>query len=241
MNNGFVYVATYESIYYSSAVLSAESLKDYYPEANITLFTDKKFVNNRSSIFDNVVTENVPDKTRSKMWGMARTPYEKTFYIDADTEVMHEDIKNVFDNLDENHDMAMTKVRSYSAVITKFPGGEFTWHCGVCLYNNKPVTLQFMQDWYDYYNRQEKMKLTGDWDLPDSLYPREELWHWDTFTFWRLLHLEGYDKKLKIQSMKDDARWNSHNYRQSDRQKPVIIEHHTLNRKKRMAQESIND
>mgnify|MGYP006932105204 FL=1 len=38
MNNGFVYVATYESIYYSSAVLSAESLKDYYPEANITLF-----------------------------------------------------------------------------------------------------------------------------------------------------------------------------------------------------------
>lgn len=232
MNNGFVYVATCLKVFYEGAVFGANSLRDYYPDAKITLFTHEQWVDKRADVFDNVITEGVPERERAKMWGMARTPYDKTLYLDADTEIWHHDIQNVFDLLDDDHDMALTKTRDYSAVITKFPGGNLKWHCGVALYNNKPDTLQFMQDWYDLYNKQEQMRVNKEWDLDDKLYPREKLWLWDTFTFWRLLHLEGYNEKLKIQGIKDDARWNFHNYKLEELDqigsKEIIIYHHSL-------------
>jgi hypothetical protein len=42
--NGFLYVASQSAAFYKAAVNSAISLRDNYPEANITLFTHADFV-----------------------------------------------------------------------------------------------------------------------------------------------------------------------------------------------------
>ena len=41
---GFVYIASLSKAYYKAAVNSAISLRDNYPEADITLFTHKTFL-----------------------------------------------------------------------------------------------------------------------------------------------------------------------------------------------------
>jgi hypothetical protein len=41
---GFVYIASISEAYYNAAVKSAISLKDNFPEANITLFTHEIFL-----------------------------------------------------------------------------------------------------------------------------------------------------------------------------------------------------
>ena len=44
-NNGFIYIGSLTKPYYDAAVMSAESVKDYWPEAKITLFTHEPLVN----------------------------------------------------------------------------------------------------------------------------------------------------------------------------------------------------
>ena len=61
MTNGYVYVASLNKDYYRAAKMSAESLKDFYPEANITLFTHEEWVTDEDYlIFNNIVTKDVP-------------------------------------------------------------------------------------------------------------------------------------------------------------------------------------
>ena len=57
-NNGFIYIGSLTKPYYDAAVMSAESVKDYWPEAKITLFTHEPWVNEKrdSKFFDNIVT-----------------------------------------------------------------------------------------------------------------------------------------------------------------------------------------
>ena len=55
-NNGFIYIGSLTKPYYDAAVMSAESVKDYWPEAKITLFTHEPWVNEKrdSKIFDKI-------------------------------------------------------------------------------------------------------------------------------------------------------------------------------------------
>ena len=45
-------------------------MRDFFPQANITLFTHEKFLDKQSDIFDIVITD-IPVYYRTKMWGMA--------------------------------------------------------------------------------------------------------------------------------------------------------------------------
>ena len=96
-NNGFMYAATCKEPYLQSAIYSAESLKDYYNDANITIYTEERwrYIAENAGVFDNIITD-CPYNIRTKLFMLSKTPYQKTFYIDADTEIMHEDIKYIF-------------------------------------------------------------------------------------------------------------------------------------------------
>jgi len=228
--NGYLYVATREHMFYKSACYSAESLKDYYPDANITLFTHKEWVDKHAQIFDNVVTEDVPVSVRAKLWALPRTPYENTLYIDADTEICHPDIKNVFTHQDKNYNLVMTEVKKYAHAVVEIPGGTFKWHCGLCLYDNKLKTLEFMHAWWRMWQKQRSQKENKTWDLDENLFPKDKLIDWDTWGFWRLLNLEGWNEHIKIKPFNDNqARWNFHNLRKSELDgHKVVILHHTL-------------
>ena len=199
-NNGYVYVATVNKAYYNAALRSATSLLDFYPEAKITLFTHDDWVDDEAQdIFENIITENVPNHIRAKLWALSKSPYDVTLYLDSDTVIQHEDISKVFDFLGDN-DILFTRNRPYNAKITKLSETEeMIYHCGLFLYNTA-TTKQLMDSWYEWYLEQR----TPSWD--PTPYP-EEVRPWDTFTMWNLLENGNFDIKVG-EFPQPDARWN---------------------------------
>jgi len=94
--DGYLYVASRYERYLTSAEYSAASLKNYHPNAHITLFTEERFYHDElHATFDDVIIHDVPNDSRAKLWALSRTPYDRTLYIDADSVIMHEDIASV--------------------------------------------------------------------------------------------------------------------------------------------------
>lgn len=182
---GFIYVASKTVLYYDLAVYSATTLKDYFPNAHITLFTHEKYVDNTSEIFDNVITE-IPIHYRAKMWCMARTPYIKTIYIDADSFICHKDIRTMHEHLD-HYDMFFCPVTSYTtgsqkwAYIDKGMTEVPKYHGAICGYNKTELTVDFMQTWFDEYCIQFT---SDDWPYEQNHYREWKIF--DMFTLWRI-------------------------------------------------------
>ena len=209
---GYLVVGSKHYRFYSFALNVIESIKDYYPEAKCCLVTEERFLDGREKIADDLLL--CGSGVREKLWGMANTPYDLTFYIDADSEVIHEDIAKVWEELGD-HDMMFTGLprdRWYVFKDTEFPGGTFTLCGAVCLYDSSnPLVMEFMKDWYEYFIKQDN----GTWwptnengDFDDELYPRENLSCWDQFTLWWLTEKEPKYQDLKVGIFEDDLRWN---------------------------------
>lgn len=239
MTKGFVVVASRKKFFYLSAINLIESIKDFYPEADCTLFTEKRFLDGQERCADRV--EFVDDHKRAKCLGMARTPYDQTFYIDADCVVEHEDISTVFDHLGDN-DLVWTGLppeRHYCYAEVYFPGatkpdgskGGFELCGGVCLYNSaNPLVKEFMQDWYDltveqYAGRWWPLDENGNEDIKN--YP-ESFKRWDQFSLWWLLNKEPKYAELKVGIFEDDARWNFFNgYLKPHNKGPIVVRHYS--------------
>ncbi|MGI9570866.1 MAG: hypothetical protein ACR2PH_14290, partial [Desulfobulbia bacterium] len=131
--DGFLYAASVHQRYLSAAILSAQSLREHYAGASITLVTEPRFFfDGLYDTFDDVII-GPPNQKRLKLWGICNSLYDRTLYIDADSEIQHPDIAIVHDQLGDA-DIMLSKIRPYRAAYTKFPGGELTDHCGIILY-----------------------------------------------------------------------------------------------------------
>lgn len=209
-NNGYLLVASNHYRYYAWAMNLAESIKDYYPEAQICLVTEERFLDGREEVADHLIF--CDNHYRAKLWGMANSPFDNTFYIDVDMEIIGEGIETVFDELGDN-DMMFTglpKDRWYVFKDTQFPGGTFTLCGGVCLYNSKPLVKEFMQEWYNYYVEQYACRWwpkKEDGTFDTDLYPHH-LRIWDQFTLWWLTNKEEKYADLKIEVFENDLKWN---------------------------------
>lgn len=210
-NNGYLVVASRQILYYNWAIQLLESVKDFYPEAQVCLVTEEKFLDGRESVADHLIF--CDDHVRAKLWGMAQTPFDTTFYMDADMDCIHEDIAKVFDELGDS-DLAfagLPKNRWDIFKDTEFPGGTFKLCGGVCLYRSSdPLVMEFMNDWYEYYKKQE----AGDWwplnennEFDKENYPYH-LRIWDQFTLWWLTEKEKKYSSLKVKIFDDDLKWN---------------------------------
>ena len=223
-NNGFVYVASLRRGYYRAAKNSALSLLDYYPDAKITLFTHAEWVEDGDyDIFETIITEDVPRHKRAKLWALNKTPYDLTVYMDCDTEVHHEDIQKIFDQIPEDKDIIFTANRPYNAALTKLSETEeMTEHCGLFLYRNNEQTLNLMWQWWLQYLAQNQ----PDYDM--GKYPKSAV-QWDTFTMWKLLTYGNMG--VRAGRFPDpDARWNFvSGYKQQELQgQEMVIYHYTL-------------
>lgn len=221
-HNGFIYAATVKKQFLYSALMSAMTLKDHWPEANITLFTHEEWVDSQvEDTFDTIITNDVPHHHRAKLWALDKTPYDLTVYLDADTEILSSDISTIFDQM-TNADILMTKIRKYAGAFVDFPGGKLVDHCGMFMYRNTPHVMKFMSQWWKLYQKQ----VDGSWQWDTSLYP-EDLRPWDQWAFWWLMNKTDY--KLNREYFKDDARWNFVNtYHKDETDKDIIVYHHTL-------------
>lgn len=241
-SQGYVVVASKKISFYHAAINLIESIKDYYPEANCCLFTEDRFLDGREKIADHVIS--CDNNNRAKVLGMAKSPYDVTFYIDADTECVHEDIKTIFDQLDTTkYDLmftSLTEDREYCYYGRKFGKVEFVLGGAVCLYNSKdPFVIEFMQEWYDLYNKHHHEKYwldkneqwTQDVSAWDNVnYPYKNLSQWDQFSLWWLVNKHEKFSKIRVGILDDDARWNYYSkYRDSlkHNKKPIVIRHYS--------------
>lgn len=172
---------------------SAKSLKDVYPEANVTLFTHECYVDDRAEqVFDNVVT-GIPIHRRAKMWCMARTPYDQTFYNDVDSLIIHPDIKDVFNDLDDHIWMAENMHHTISTpdlyYIDQDNGHYPLFNGAVAWYKKTDYNLEFMETWWSEYVKQ--------WSSPWPYEQYSDIWReWDMFTHWKLYSgvIPGFEK-----------------------------------------------
>lgn len=235
---GYVIVASRKKFFYLSALNLIESIRDFYPEAKICLVAEEKLLDERASLADKVI--HCDDHKRAKLWGMAQSPWDITFYIDADTECEHEDIEHVFDELGDCDLMftSLPEERSYCYAELKFPGGQFELCGGVCLYDKRnPLVKEFLDDWFALTVKQ----YAGDWwptkedgTEDTDLYPAT-LKRWDQFSLWWLVNKEPKYKDLKIGIFEDDARWNFFSrYKYKHNNKPVVIRHYSAAKAKKV-------
>ena len=239
---GYLVVASRSKFFYHSALNLIESIKDFYPEAKCCLVTEEHFLDDRGrSVADNII--HCDDHKRAKLWGMAQSPYDLTFYIDADTECEHEDIETIFDKFD-GHDMMFTGLppeRHYCYAEVYFPGATkpdgtkagFDLCGGVCLYDmTNPLVKEFMEDWFDltveqYAGRWWPKKVDGTEDLEN--YPAS-FKRWDQFSLWWLVNREPKYADLKVGVLDDDARWNYYSRYKGElkhNRDPIVIRHYS--------------
>lgn len=221
--NGYVLVGTRTKAFYDFAVYCCESIKDYYPDAKVAIFTEERYITDYGrSVSDYMFTtdELGPERLqyRAKLWGMAMTPFAKTFYIDCDSEIVHEDIATVFNQLESlNVDMAFTSLtqKNEYAFVGRTYGVVEYWLCGgVCLYDSSnPLIIDFLFNWHRLYNMHYNngwwpVNENGYWDTKN--FPRE-LKFWDQFSLWWLTEREDKYKKIRIGILEGDERWNYFN------------------------------
>lgn len=237
---GYLTVASGYKSFYNMAMNLIESILDYHPEAKITLVTEERFLDGRESICDQVIL--CDDHYRAKLWGMARTPYDLTFYLDADMECVHEDISTVFDNL-HDHDMVFTPINKdneYAFTLRHFNSLKddyysFMHNGGCCLYDiTKPHVNKFISKWQQLYYKQRDnyawwpKNEAGENDF--DLFPKENRF-WDQFTLWWLIHEDPEFKDvIDIGIFDDFLRWNYYSryeLRLSKPKDPIIIMHYS--------------
>jgi len=236
LTKGFVVVASRNPNFYIYACNLMDSIRDYYPDANITFFTEERFVDHRAEeLADDVVF--CGGHYREKLTGMSQTPYDITMYVDADMECEHEDIIKVWDEM-KDYDMVfheLTEDRGKFYAIRQFDwenGIEKYSLCGgVCLYRScNPLVQEFMEDWDKLYRRQRD----GSWrpeGFTNTKQYDEDLKHFDQTTLWWLTNKEPKYKDLKIGFFEDDIRWNyfsQYDYSGCDKgEKPPILRHYS--------------
>ena len=208
-----------------------DSLFDFMPEANIALFAHNEWTKDDPRCDNLYMVHDCPNHVRAKLWALPKTPFDKTIYLDADTCVMHEDVSKMFDF---DSDLIFTNIRPYAGKIAKFIGGEMVLHGGVFGYKSTPRILEFMEEWWQLYNRQRN----GTW-WPEGVSPKERLVTWDQLTLWWLT--ENTYSYLDISIYKDDARFNFvYLYKEDECEGEIVIWHYTLPLKDPADARSIN-
>ena len=229
--NGFIIVASQYYEYYEAAHMLIDSLLDFMPEANIALFAHDEWTKDDPRCDNLYMVHDCPNHVRAKLAALPKTPFDKTIYLDADTYVMHEDVSKMFDI---DSDMIFTNIRPYAGKIAKFIGGEMVLHGGVFGYKSTPRILEFMEEWWQLYNRQR----TNQW-WPEGVAPKERLVTWDQLTLWWLT--ENTYSDLDISIYKDDARFNFvYLYKEDECEGEIVIWHYTLPLKDPADARSIN-
>ena len=239
-SKGFVIVASRNSNFYTYAVNLMESIKDFYPEALITLVTEERFIDERADEADQIIF--CDNHYRAKLWGMSQSPYDITMYVDADMDCEHEDIAKVWDELGDNdmvfHELTSEREKFYAIREFRYDGGieKYTLCGGVCLYrSSNPLVKEFMEDWFELYNKQHN----NMW-MPEGFEKEQwdrDLKHFDQTTLWWLTKKEPKYKDLKIGIFDDDIRWNyftQYGYEglKSKEGKPPILRHYSGSLKK---------
>ena len=249
-NEGFLIVASCHAFYKNSALVLIDTLEEYYPDCKIMVSTLPEW-EDEFRVFDSVVEVRTdgPDERRSKLWALQHTVFKKTCYLDADMEILSDEIQTVWGLLDEDHDCAFTCIspeHGQTTAIYKVDGEaeirdndvekHLRYHGGFFLWwhdEDHPNAVEAMRLWWIQWlliNR-----TTQWWDDHPEIFSVNK--SWDQFTWWWIMRY--LTPELKVQEVEGGSgpkmyRWNYHHiYKHSPNYSPdvpAIILHKIINR-----------
>jgi hypothetical protein len=169
---GIVYVATKFDRYLEEAFLSANSVKQRFPELSITLFTDLPHhaLCSAAGCFDRVepivgvagLASNWAEGQLNRLRCLPRTPYERTLHLDTDTRVLTEELPRLFDLLDDV-DLAMVETATDDSYSRKHFGRRM-FNAGMQLYRRNDRVWAWLAEWIATSER--NFNLAGQTPLP---------------------------------------------------------------------------
>jgi hypothetical protein len=232
-SKGYLIVASRTKEFYKMGINLIRSLKEFYPEAQVCFVTEKLFCDGEEVIADHLFY--CGDHNREKLWALHQTPFDITMYIDADCEILHEDIQNAFEMLD-GHDLMftpLTEERSHYFKSSKWDNGKLELNGGVFVYDIRNTLVKnFMTDWDEYYKQQQLDVWWPDMKngKPDYDKHPEHLKPWDQFTLWWLINKNPKYKNIKLKLFEEDERWNwysSYKDYENKSGKDIIVYHYS--------------
>ena len=249
MDKGFIICVTVKPVFVTLAHNLLDSIDEYYPDAKVMVSTLPQW-EDEFKIYDQVVEIRTdgPNNIRNKLWALQHTPFDKTCYLDADMEFKSERVKEVWDLLDDDHDVAFTQICAQTGSTTAIyreegereirdnnvekhlrnHGGFFLWH------KHKPNAVKAMKRWWELW--QEINENDRWWDEHPEYFRSNQ--SWDQFSWWWLTQKEM--PELKIQEIENDTayqyQWNMnpHVFKYVDKPDDweLIIDHHPAHKVK---------
>ncbi|HWZ63627.1 MAG TPA: hypothetical protein VNX02_11435 [Steroidobacteraceae bacterium] len=172
--SGIVYAATMQDHFVEEAFLSAQTIKQRFPDLPITLFTDR--VDHclcRLGAFDCVAPARLPSDLRApaaraqiaRLKCLLDAPYARTLHLDTDTRVLTEEFPRLFALLDK-FDVAMVET-SEDDSFSRRHLGQRIFNSGMILFRKGGKTRRWLEAWlslsYRNFQIASRAKLT---DVP---------------------------------------------------------------------------
>jgi hypothetical protein len=236
-DRGIVYVATKYDRYLEEAFLSANSVKERFPDLSITLFTDlPRHPLCATGRFDSIETiqgvsgfgSNWAEGLLNRVRCLPRTPYDRTLHIDTDTRVLTEELLWLFDLL-EQIDIAMVETSTDDSYSRKHFGRPM-FNGGLMLYRRNERVWALLEEWAARSER--NFQLAGQKPLPpvpalqhiaDEDIRRKLLFN-DQISLVEILSPEINKFDLALKTL--DYSWNNRSSRQPEKNRaPVKILH----------------
>ena len=154
-SRGVVYCATRKPAYVQLAAQSARSLRALAPELAITLFTDQKpLPPGLADAFTRVEKLESPTRIPSPDWAnglidkivaIQNSPYERTFFIDADTLVRDDAVLKNLDRLDDV-DILITECAEDASRSRRMMARPI-YSSGILVYLHTPAVSLLIKKW----------------------------------------------------------------------------------------------
>lgn len=174
MNRGVIYICHGEK-YIKEGLISAESVKKFCPDLQITFFCDQEI---NSEFVDNTIPI-TPTCQRSKVDYIYESPYEETLFLDIDV-IVDYPIDDMFEILKRFelgicHDLARKRLK-YSKVMPEYSDIPYAFpevNTGVIVFKKSQNTEKLFSLWKHYH---KKYRRSCPWDQPSF---RISLWNSD--------------------------------------------------------------
>ena len=230
---GIVYVATVNDRFIEEAFLSAESVKQRFPDLAITLFTGRpEHPLSGLSCFDSVQrTESV--QSFGSHWAagqlarlrcLPRTPYARTLHLDTDTRVLTEELPWLFDRLAEN-DVAMVETADDDS-FSRLYAGLRMFNAGLILYRRTEQVWKWLDTWEKLTERNFRLADQS----PEPIIPllrnvgdgsvRRRLLYMDQISLVEILNPGGNAFGLSVLNL--DYPWNHRGSRKPENNRSVV-------------------
>lgn len=172
---GIVYAVSGSSRNALECIFSAHSMKKFHPDIGITVFSDeesKKLLEKEECIDESQLVQN-PNR-RNKLDAILNSPYDRTLYIDNDTELKKPILKEAFRLLD-SFDVALSHapLMRVATQIESIPNAFPEFNGGVIFFKNSVCVRKVMKRWHDDYHAKNINTKYGHRDQP---YLRRALW-----------------------------------------------------------------